>query len=108
MAAAQAEREMALRQSEEAQRKRATMARIRNTALVAVSIFAVLAGLLALYSVQQRKVAEEQRAVAEQQRATAQEQRGQLDDMLAGATDVIATVFLQLDDDTMKKVFEVF
>src|SRR5262249_29837296 len=37
MAAAQAEREMALRQAEEAQRKRATMARIRNTALVAVS-----------------------------------------------------------------------
>src|SRR5215469_10927967 len=46
MAAAQAERETALREAEEAQRKRATMARIRNIALVAVSLLAVLAGSL--------------------------------------------------------------
>jgi hypothetical protein len=44
MAAAQAERETALKKAEDAQRKRATMARVRNIALVAVSIFAVLAG----------------------------------------------------------------
>src|SRR5262249_21949099 len=43
MAANQAERETALRQAEEAQRKRATMARVRNIALVAISILAVLA-----------------------------------------------------------------
>src|SRR5262249_16863034 len=59
MAAAQAERETALHQAEEAQRKRATMARIRNIALVAVTILALLAGLLGLRSEQQRKVAEE-------------------------------------------------
>src|SRR5262249_40321736 len=45
MAAAQAERETALHEAEEAQRKRATMARIRNIALVAVSILALLGGL---------------------------------------------------------------
>src|SRR5215472_481439 len=46
MAAAQAEREKALHQAEDAQRKRATMARIRNIAFVVVSIFAVLAAWL--------------------------------------------------------------
>ena len=53
VAAAQAERETALKKAEEAQRKRATTARIRNIALVAVSLFAVLAaslGLLAVYA----------------------------------------------------------
>src|SRR5260370_27367678 len=43
MAAVQAERERALREAEEAHRKRATMARIRNIALVAVTILALLA-----------------------------------------------------------------
>src|SRR5262245_38190753 len=85
VAAAQAEREVALRQSEEAQRKRARMARVRNIALVAVSIFAVLVGLLSLYSVQQRKVADEQRAAAE-------EQRDQADRILASATNIIANL----------------
>src|SRR5499427_4812251 len=75
MAAAQAERETALHKAEEAQRKRATMARIRNIALVAVAILALLAGLLASYSVKQRQVADGQRAVAEEQRAAAEVQR---------------------------------
>src|SRR5262249_46662345 len=94
VAAAQAEREMALRQSEEAQRKRATMASIRNIALVAVSIFAVLAGLLALYSVQQRKLAEKQRAVAEEERQHA-------DDILAGATNIFVKLQPHIDIDTL-------
>ena len=58
MAAAQAERETALNEAEEAlkqaadaQRKRA---RIRNIAFVVVSIFAVLAGWLYLRAEQQR------------------------------------------------------
>jgi TPR repeat protein len=100
MAAAHAKRETALHEAEEAlkraadaQRKRATMARIRNIALVAVSILAVLAGLLALYSVQQRGVAEEQRE--------------QADDILAGATDIITNLFPQIDSDTKKLVFAV-
>jgi hypothetical protein len=65
VAAAQAEREKALHAAEEAQRKRATMARVRNIALVAVSIFAVLAVLLGWRAEQQRRVAEQQRAVAD-------------------------------------------
>src|SRR5262245_21565596 len=101
MAAAQAERETALHEAEEAQRKRATMARVRNIALVAVSIFAVLAGLLALYSVQQRKLAEEQRAVAE-------EQREQADDMLAGAMRIFRNLRDQMDTNTKKDFFAVF
>src|SRR5262249_59074347 len=68
MAAAQAERETALHEAEEAQRKRATMARVRNIALVAVGILALLAGLLAWYSVHQRHVAGQQRAGADGQR----------------------------------------
>jgi hypothetical protein len=69
MAAAQAEREKALHAAEEAQRKQATMAKVRNIALVAVSIFAVLAALLGWRAEQQRRVAEEQRAVAEGERS---------------------------------------
>src|SRR6516165_8804676 len=68
IAAAQAERETALRKAEDAQRKRATMARIRNIALVAVSIFALLAGWLGWRAEQQRKVAQEQRKAAQEQR----------------------------------------
>jgi TPR repeat protein len=101
MAAAQAEREKALHEAEEAQRKRATMASVRNIALVAVSIFAVLAGLLALYSVQQRTLAEEQRAVAE-------EQREQADEMLAGAMRIFRRLQDQMDTNTKKEFFAVF
>jgi TPR repeat protein len=129
MAAAQAERQTALDQAEEAQRKRATMARIRNIALVAVSILAVLAGGLALYSVQQRiaadksrnvaeeeravakeqrAVAEEQRAVAEEQRAVAEEQRKQAGRILTDATDLIANLWDKIDINTQKQVFAVF
>jgi hypothetical protein len=94
MAAAQAERETALHQAEEAQRKRATMARIRNIALVAVTIFAVLAGLLGWRAEQQRRVAEEQRQ--------------QADDILTGATTIIVKIQNQTDIDTKKEVFAVF
>ena len=105
MAAAQAERETALHEAEEAlkqaadaQRKRA---RIRNIAFVAVSIFAAVAGLLALYSVQQRQVAEEQRAAAEAQRE-------QTDHILEGATAIIVKLQLQTDLNTMKEIVAVF
>ena len=98
MAAAQAERETALHEAEEAlkraadaQRKRA---RIRNIAFVVVSIFAVLAGLLYLRSEQQRKLAEEQREQADQ--------------ILAGATTIIAELQHQMDPNTKKKVIEIF
>jgi TPR repeat protein len=101
MAAAQAERETALHEAEEAQRKRSTMARIRNIALVAVSILALLAGWLGWRSEQQRKVSEEQRAVAEEQRA-------QADRILTGATNIIVKLQPQMDFDTQKEVFAVF
>jgi TPR repeat protein len=87
MAAAQTERETALRQAEEAQRKRATMARIRNIALVAVSILALLAGWLGWR--------------AEQQRITT-------DHILADATEIIVNLHYQMDINTKKKVFAVF
>jgi len=71
IAAAQAERETALHKAEEAQRKRATMARIRNIALLAVTILALVAGWLGWRAEQQRRIAEEQRAVAEDQKKQA-------------------------------------
>jgi hypothetical protein len=108
MAAAQAERETALRQAEEAQRKRAAMARIRNIALVAVSILALLAGWLYGNAEQQRKVAEEQRAVAQEQRKAAQEQREQADRILTAATSIIVNLPDQMNDNTKKKIFAVF
>src|SRR5262245_65759862 len=67
MAAAQAERETALHKAEDAQQKRVAMARIRNIALVAVSILAVVAGLLGWSAERQRKTAEQQRLTAEQE-----------------------------------------
>jgi TPR repeat protein len=94
MAAAQAERETALHEAEEAQRKRATMARIRNIALVAVSILFLLAGWLGWRSEQQRKVAEEQKQ--------------QADLTLAGVANITTQLHAQMDEDTKKKVFAVF
>jgi TPR repeat protein len=94
MATAHAEREAALKKAEEAQRKRATIARIRNIALVAVSILALLAGLLGLYSAQQRNVAEAQRELA--------------DEMLASATEIIVETQHQMNDNTKKRVLAVF
>jgi TPR repeat protein len=94
MAAAQAEREAALHQAEETQRKRATMARIRNIALVAVSILALLAVWLGWRAEQQRKVAEEQKK--------------QADVILAGVSNITTKLHAQMDDDTKKKVFAVF
>ena len=92
VAAAQAERETALHKAEEAQRKRATMARIRNIALVAVSIFAGLAGFLGW---------------------RAEKQKEQADHILKSATNVIVpNVMLKLRDQidtyTKKEIFVVF
>ena len=94
MAAAQAERETALHEAEEAlkeaadaQRKRATMARIRNIALVAVSILALLAGWLGWRSEQQRKTA---------------------DNLLFHITKIIMKVQLQMDTDTKNEVSAIF
>jgi TPR repeat protein len=104
-AAAQAERQKALDDREEAQKQAADAqrkrARIRNIAFVVVSIFALLAGLLGWRSEQQRRLAEEQRTVAE-------EQRQQADHILEGATNIFWRVQGQLDNDTKKEAFAVF
>jgi TPR repeat protein len=104
MAAAQDERAAALKEAEEAQQKRAKVEKIRNIALAAVSILAVLAGGLALYSVHSRNVAEEQRAVAE-------EQREQADRILEGATSIIRgladAALDRMDLNSKKQVFAV-
>jgi TPR repeat protein len=94
MAAAQAERETALRQAEEAQRKRATMARIRNIALVAVSMLAAIAVWLGWRAEQQRKVAEEQRE--------------QVDQILARAQNIVFQRLDHMDIATLKEVFAVY
>jgi TPR repeat protein len=112
MAAAQAQRETALRQAEEAlkhaadaQRKRA---RIRNVAFVVVSIFAVIAVWLFLRAEQERRLAEEQRAVAEEQRASAEEQREQADHILEVATNIFRKSRDRMDLDAQKEVFAMF
>jgi hypothetical protein len=86
------DREEALKQAADAQRRRA---RIRNIALVVVSILAVLAGWLfwdaeqeKKLAEQQRATAEEQRTLAEQQKKTAEEQRQQADEILARGTNL--------------------
>ena len=101
MAAAQAERETALHKAEDAQQKRAAMARIRNIALVAVSILAVVAGLLGWSAEQQRKTAEQQRLTAEQEKERA-------DDTLARATTIIVKIQDQMDDETKSTAVAVF
>ena len=98
MAAVQSEREIALHKAEEAlkqaadaQRKRA---RIRNIAFVALSILAVVAGLLGWR--------------AQQQRITAEKQREQADAILARATNIIVNLQTKMDIDTKNEVFDMF
>src|SRR6516165_5841849 len=115
MAANQAERERALHVAEEAQHKRAAMARIRNIALVVVSILAVLAGWLGWAAAQQRKLAEQQRVTAEEQRTlaqqqqkTAEEQRQQADEILVRGMNVISKLQAGMDSETRHEAFALF
>src|SRR5262245_57944271 len=87
MAAAQAERETALHDREEALKQRARVARVRNIALVAMSILFVLAaagGAFSFWSYrqaqQERIVAEQQKQEAEQQKQTAEQRKEQAND----------------------------
>jgi len=103
------DREEALKQAADAQRRRV---RIRNIALVVVSIFAVLAGWLGWSSEQQRKLAERQRIAAEEQRTLAQqqqkiaeEQRQQADELLARGGNIIEKLQGVMDIETKKEAF---
>ena len=122
VAAAQAERETALHDREEALKQRARVARVRNFALVAVSILAWLAVSSTgvsfwsyrkaqqerIVAEQQKQIAEQQKQEAEQQKQTAEQQKEQADDILAGATNIIVKSLTQMDDDTKKEAFAVF
>jgi TIR domain/Sel1 repeat len=87
MAAAQAERETALHDREEALKQRARVARVRNLALVVVSILLVLAGWLGW---------------------SADQQRNQAEVLLDGATKIIVDLWSQLDSNTKKQAFALF
>jgi TPR repeat protein len=108
MAAAQAERATALNKAEEAQRKRATMAKIRNIALVVATILALLAMCATVVGWRLKWDADNSRHVAEEQRAVAEEQREQADHILGAATEIIFKFEDQMDDDTEKEAFAVF
>jgi TPR repeat protein len=94
MAAAQAEREKALHDREEALQQRARVARVRNIALVAVSILALLAGWFGWNADQQRRAAVEQRELA--------------DVLLEGATDIVSALQFQTDIDTKRRAIALF
>lgn len=122
MAAAQAERETALQEREEALKQRARVARVRNIALVAVSILALLAVSstgLSLWSyvdaARQKQIAEQQKQTAEQQKQTAEQQKQiaekqtvQADYILARATIIISKLQDQMDIDTKTEAVAVF
>ena len=108
IAAAQAEREKALREAETAvklaadeQRKRANLAKIRNILLIFALVFAAAAGVAAWQARQERNEAEAQRNEAEAQ-------RNQADAILDDATTIIASVKDKLDDSGRQMASQLF
>jgi TPR repeat protein len=88
------------------------MARVRNIALVVVSVLAVLAGWLFWDAEQQRKLAEQQQITAEEQRTlaqkqqkTAEEQRHQADEILSRGVIIIAKLRKAMDSETQQEAF---
>src|SRR5262249_30242761 len=75
MAAAQAERETALHDREEAFKQRARVAGVRNIAFAAVTILAVVAVYFGWIAQQERTVAEQRKQIAEQQKQIAEQQK---------------------------------
>jgi Sel1 repeat len=112
MAAAQAERETALHDREEALKQRARVARVRNIALVAVSILFVLAaagGAAATWSYvlaqRQTQITEQQKQIAEQQKQIAEQQKEQADEILNRAITIIVNLQNRMDVQTQQEVF---
>jgi TPR repeat protein len=98
---------------EEAAQKRAAdgrhkQVRIRNFVIAGVSCLALLAAGLGWSARQQSWRAEAARKDAVEQLGIAKEQRKQADDILAGATNIIAKTLTRMDKETQKQVFAVF
>jgi TPR repeat protein len=119
VAAAQAARETALHNAEEALKQAADAqrrrVRIRNIALVVVSILAVIAGFAGLVSwtaeqekEQEMKLAEQQRIIAEEQKTRAEHERLTADQVVEGATGIILKFRDKMDDHDKKETFAVF
>jgi TPR repeat protein len=119
VAAAQAAKETALHEAEEALKQAADAQRrrtsIRNIAFVIVSGLAGVAFLFGGVAYQQRKhaeqqriAAEEQRTLAQQQQKTAEEQRQQADDILGRAENIIAHLGDQINVKTQQEAFALF
>jgi TPR repeat protein len=104
VAAAQAAKETALHEREEAmkaaeaQRKRA---RNRNIALLAVSIFALFAGAASCSVLLIAKQADEGRTIIVHQRMI-------IENILTRATNIIANLQNQMDIDTQKEAFAIY
>jgi hypothetical protein len=106
------DREEAFKQAADAQRRRT---RIRNIALVVVSILAVIAGFAGLVSwtaeqekEQEMKLAEQQRIIAEEQKTRAEHERLTADQVVVGATGIILKFRDKMDDHDKKETFAVF
>ena len=108
MAAAQEEREKALREAETAQKARTRIARFRDALLVLALIFATGAGWETWQSQKQTQLAQKQTRLAESQKKEAETQRRQADDILKNATDIIVSVEDNIDDVTRREVFALF
>ena len=119
IASAQAEREKALQRAEEAlaqaEEARRRRARVRNLALAAVSIAAVVAAGLGLWANSERLTANQQRAdaeaarqIANQQRAAAEAARQTAIKIVDDATSIIVSSEKSFDDATNQKAFSVF
>ena len=100
-----AREERAQEQAADVQRKRV---RNRNIALAGASLALATVVILAVFSEQERRAAEEQRQNAERHRMIAEEQRKQVDNILEGAQDTIVTLLPLMGRDTHEKALLLF
>jgi uncharacterized protein len=82
--------------------------RNRNFALAGVSCLALLAASLGWSAKQQSSRAEAARKDSVEQLRIAEEQRKQADDILEGASNIIAKIQTRMDEETQKQAFAVF
>jgi TPR repeat protein len=99
------ERQEALKQVADAQRRRA---RIRNIALVTVSILAWLAVSASVVSVWLYTRAKQDQIIAEQQKQRAEQQKEQADEILARGMNIIVKLQNGMDNETKQEAFALF